>query len=84
MLTVYTKVDEIRNKIAQLALMVATAAANEAGDKMQEHVTKWEKESFRRFKDANAAETALANKEAAGNFFGISKRITITPAFSFA
>ena len=83
MLAVYTKVDEIRNEIAQLALVVATEAANAAGDKMRQLVTEWGKEGSRRFKGANA-ETALANKEAAGNFFGISKRIKITPAFSFA
>ena len=71
-LTVY----EAGKDVTKLAIAVAKQAAEVAGHKVQAAVEAWAEERASRLFEPTWRDTVM------GNFFSISKEITVTPSFS--
>ena len=78
-LTVY----EAGKDVTTLAITIAKQAAEVAGYKVQAVVEAWAEERATHLFEPTWKETMVKTaKHAVGNFFSISKKITITPSFS--
>ena len=79
-LTVY----EAGKDVTTLAITVAKQAAEVAGHKVQAVVEAWAEERATHLFEPTWRDTMTktAKQSVMGNFFSISKKITVTPAFS--